>query len=199
MKSAPESSGIFSKAAQSSTGPREAVRFSLVAAGLCGIANRQLEPPCRRFLFAFALPLAATKCSGLLFNFKSINGCDQTSIQALAYEVQFALSPAREAERPIRDQSWQTMRLTGNSSCDTTPDKFGVVNLVAQHNKAADQKFSGHGHFGFRFAVTMKQAEIEALQFRITLAGGLRGLDQQEPQDARASFADPEIAFLFSG
>jgi hypothetical protein len=35
---------------------------------------------CRRFLF---LPLAATHSSGLLFNFKSINGCDQTSIQAL--------------------------------------------------------------------------------------------------------------------
>jgi hypothetical protein len=29
MKSAPESSGIFSKAAQSSTGPREAVKFTL--------------------------------------------------------------------------------------------------------------------------------------------------------------------------
>jgi len=31
----------------------------------------------------FALPLAATTGSGLLFNFKPINGCDQTSIQAL--------------------------------------------------------------------------------------------------------------------
>jgi hypothetical protein len=34
-------------------------------------------------VFVFALPLAATNGSGLLFNFKSINWCDQTSIQAL--------------------------------------------------------------------------------------------------------------------
>jgi hypothetical protein len=94
MKSAPESSGIFSKAAQSSTGPREAVKFTLG----CRWTLWNCESSTRTtlltvFVFAFALPLAATKCSGLLFNFKSINGCDQTSIQALAYEVQFALSP----------------------------------------------------------------------------------------------------------
>ena len=83
MKPAPESSRIFSKAAQSSTGPREAVKFTLIAAGLCGVANRQLEPPCRRFLFCFCFTLSSHEVSGLLFNFKSINGCDQTSIQAL--------------------------------------------------------------------------------------------------------------------
>jgi len=59
MKLAPESSGIFSKAAQSSTGPREAVKFSLVAAGLCGIANRQLEPLVDGFLFCFCFTLSS--------------------------------------------------------------------------------------------------------------------------------------------
>jgi hypothetical protein len=46
MKTAPKSSEIFLSPAQSSTGPRGGGDFVLVAAGLCGLANRQLEPPC---------------------------------------------------------------------------------------------------------------------------------------------------------
>jgi len=82
------------------------------------------------------------------------------------------------------------MRLTGNSSCDTTPDKFGVVNLVAQHNKAADQKFSGHGHFGFGLITTMQQAPVELFQFRIVPRGRVPRFIKQKTQQFRSGFTN---------
>src|SRR5687768_14244056 len=96
----------------------------------------------------------------------------------------------REAERPIRGQSFRTMRLTGNSSCNTTPHKFGVVNLVAQHNKAAHQKLSSDGHFRFWLITTMPQPLVEPLQLRIATRGGLARLVKQKAQQFRTGFTN---------
>src|SRR4029079_16365215 len=99
-------------------------------------------------------------------------------------------SLCREAERPIRGQSFRTMCLSGNSSCNTTPHKFGVVNLVAQHDEAADQKLSGDGHLRLGFITTMKQSFVELLQLRVTASGRLAGFIEQKTQQARTLFAD---------
>src|SRR5215813_3884551 len=101
-----------------------------------------------------------------------------------------SLSREREAERPIRGQSFRTTRLSGNSSCATTPDKFGVVNLITQHNEATDQKLSSDRHFRFWPITTMYQSLIELFQFRIAARGCLPCFVKQKAQQFRASFTD---------
>ena len=81
MKSTLESSIKLLSTEQSSAGPRAAVNFCLIPAGRCGIANRN-NHLVDGFGFLLCFPLAATKENGLLFNFRSITRCDQTSIQA---------------------------------------------------------------------------------------------------------------------
>jgi len=45
---------------------------------------------------------------------QSDQNCDQTSIRApQAHEVQFALSLAKEADRPIKDQAWEAYASSG--------------------------------------------------------------------------------------
>ena len=82
------------------------------------------------------------------------------------------------------------MRLPGRPSCDTTPNEFGVVNLVAEHDEAAHQKLSGHGHFRFLAIATMDQSLIETFQVRIPTTGCLARLVEQETQQARTFFTD---------
>ena len=63
----------------------------LVSAGFSGLANRQLEPPCRRFLFLL-LPLAATTNSACCSTSSRSTGVIKHLFKHSAYEVQFALS-----------------------------------------------------------------------------------------------------------
>src|ERR1700716_762513 len=96
-------------------------------------------------------------------------------------------------ERPVaqsKNRHVRPMRLTGRPSSDTPPNEFGVVNLVAQHDKATHQEFSGHRHLRFLAVATMDQSLIETFQVRVCATGCLACLVEQKTEQARAFFTD---------
>src|SRR5215211_2092246 len=82
------------------------------------------------------------------------------------------------------------MCLPSNSSCNTTPHKFGVVNLVAQHYEAAHQKFSGDGYFRLGLITTTQQASVKLLELRVFSRSRLTSFVEQKSQQARTLFAN---------
>ena len=133
-----------------------------------------------RFCFTFTIGCHNRRVAAV--QLQADHRCDQTSIQATAYEVQFALSHWERGRAPNQISVIETMWLTGNSSCDTTSHKFSVVNLVAQHDKATYQQFPGHGDFGFRAITPMYQSLIEPFQIGILPTSDLSRFIQQKAQ-----------------
>src|SRR6267143_952206 len=135
------------------------------------------------------------------FNFKSVKA-QRAAIKHLSEQLRLMKSSSHSLvrERPIaqsEDRHIRPMCLSGRSSCDTPPKEFGVVDLVAQHDKATHQQFSGHRHFGFRPTATMNQPMIEPFQIRILATSRLTRFVEQKPQQARAFFADAAEAAAF--
>src|SRR6267143_1688007 len=96
-------------------------------------------------------------------------------------------------ERPVaqsKNRQVRPMRLTSRPSCDTAPNEFGVVNLVAQHDEAAHQEFSGHRHLRFGAAATMDQSVIETFQVRVLATSCLARFIEQKTQQTRTFFTD---------
>src|SRR6185295_17091090 len=75
---------------------------------------------------------------------------------------------------------FRTMCLPSNSSGNPTPHKFGVVNLVAQHDEAAYQKFSGDGYFRLGLITTAQQAFVKLLELRVFAGRRLASFVEQK-------------------
>src|SRR6185369_14491075 len=82
-------------------------------------------------------------------------------------------------------------------SFDATTAKLNVVDVVPQHNPAADQQLSCYCNGCFRFTTSLANSFVKPLQLRIESNCRVSSFSQQEPQQSRAAFAYSDVAFPF--
>jgi len=111
-----------------------------------------------------------------------------------ASEDQFTLSRSDIVrERLVAQSKARHLRPTscpGRPNCDTSFEELCIIDLVAQHNPGTNQKFSSYGDFRFAPVTMMQEVEIEALEFIVVFDRDAGRLNQQEAEQARASFRD---------
>src|SRR6476660_9546331 len=107
---------------------------------------------------------------------------------------------ASQRKRPAAQSSFRHLRprtLSSQPSFDATTAKLCVINVVPQHNPAADQQLSGDCNFRFRLATSLSQPHVKLPELLVESDCYMASFSQQVSQQPRTGFAYSEIMFSF--